>query len=232
MFDFGFVIPLYAEARPLLAKLKNRQIKTTASRKVYTGFFQKREISLIVCGCGKIKSASATQYLIDNYSAKVYCHFGTAGAISDKLRIGDIVIADRGIEHDVIELFPKKVPPPTHRISTSGLMAHLKNYNHSTLIRGSILSGDEDVITTERKRELYRSYKSLAVDWESAGFALTCQLNKVKGYILRGISDYAYEHTASEYKKNQKLVMKNMMELLSCIFNKNFGLNQTAGAGK
>ncbi len=215
LFDFGFVIPLQAEAQPLLQKFTNKEIKKNASYVAYTGLFQNKKISLIISGCGKIKSASATQYLIDTYPAKTYIHYGTAGAISDKPKIGDIVIVTQVIEHDVVELFPKKVLPPVHTISTERLKRQLKNFHNSSLIWGSILSGDEDVITTKRKKELYKQYKGLSVDWESAGFVLTCQLNQVQGYVFRGISDYAYEHTVLEYEMNQKIAINNIISLIN-----------------
>ncbi|MCL5126771.1 MAG: 5'-methylthioadenosine/S-adenosylhomocysteine nucleosidase [Deltaproteobacteria bacterium] len=150
-FDFGFVIPLQAEARPLLDTLKNRKHRD-GSRTIYTGLFHNKKVSLIISGCGKIKSASATQYLIDGYPARTYIHYGTAGALSDKLNIGDIVIATQVIEHDVVELFPKKVPPPVHKIFTERLKRQLKGFHGSPLVWGSILSGDEDIITAKRKK--------------------------------------------------------------------------------
>ncbi len=213
-FDFGFVVPLKSEAQPLLNKLQNKKYTKDWSRIVYTGIFHNKKVSLIISGCGKIKSASASQYLIDQYTAKTYIHYGTAGAISDKLHIGDIVIAEQVVEPDVIELFPKKVPPPIHKISVGRLKKQLKNFHDSSLVWGSILSGDEDVISTKRKKDLYRYHNGLSVDWESAGFALTCQLNQVQGYVFRGISDYAYEHTSSEYEKNQKLAVNNIVSLI------------------
>lgn len=222
LFDFGFVIPLQAEAQPLLDKLKNKKNIPRGLRTVYTGIFQGKKISLIVSGCGKIKSASATQYLIDHYPARAYIQYGTAGAISDKLHIGDIVIAEQIIEHDVVELFPARVPPPIHKIFTKRLKRQLKDFHGLPLVWGSILSGDEDVITIKRKKELYKLHNGLSVDWESAAFALTCQLNQVQGYVFRGISDYAYEHTSSEYEKNQNNVIENIIQLLKNIFEGKF----------
>lgn len=213
MFDYGFIIPLKAEALPLLRKLKFQKIRRTALRTIYTGVLFTKKVSVIISGCGKIKSASATQLLIDMFPAKTYIHYGTAGALSDNLRIGDIIIATHVVEHDVVELFPEKIPPPmhkmTHRLNTKRIAC--KNFS---LIPGIILSGDEDVISTKRKRELNRLHKGLSVDWESAGFALTCKLNRVEGHIFRGISDYAYEHAVVEYNKNQTLVINNILHLL------------------
>lgn len=219
IFDFGFVIPLPDEAKPLLQKVKNRKTYRNASRKVYTGAFAGKKVSIIISGCGKIKSASATQFLIDTFPAKQYIHYGTAGAISNKLNIGDLIIATEVIEHDVIELFPKKIPPPRYKI-TPLIKRESMSRNNISLVWGKILSGDEDVITTKRKLLLNRLHKGLSVDWESAGFALTCQLNKAPKYILRGISDYAYEGTTSEYEKNRQAVIQNIVRLLEYVFTK------------
>lgn len=212
MFNFGFVIPLPAEAKPLLQRVKNRKRYKRDSREMYTGIFFNKKISIIISGAGKIKSAAATQFLIDTFPAKKYIHYGTAGAISSKLKVGDIVVATKVIEHDVIELFPKKNPPPTYKITPLLQKNRIQNTNFS-LAWGTILSGDEDVISSKRKNQLNKLYKGLSVDWESAGFALTCELNKVTGYILRGICDFSHERTPSEYKKNQQIAVNNI-----CLF--------------
>lgn len=216
-FDYGFVIPLEVEAMPLLRNCTLQKIHKIALRKIYTGVLFNKRVSVIISGCGKIKTASATQFLADAFPAKRYIHYGTAGALSDKLKIGDIIAATHVIEHDFVELFPKKIPPPIYKITHYFDAKKIKSENFS-LIRGAILSGDEDIISTKRKQELNRLYKGLSVDWESAGFTLTCKLNAVKGYVFRGISDYAHEHTTTEYGKNQKLVMHNILHLLKNLF--------------
>ncbi len=219
IFDFGFVIPLLAEAKPLLQQVTNRKYYKRGSREMYTGIFFDKKISLIISGCGKIKSATATQLLVDTFPAKQYIHYGTAGAISSKLKIGDIVVATQVIEHDVVELFPHKAPPPRYKIAPLVLKNTVQN-NDFSLVWGIILSGDEDVINTKRRNQLNNLYKGLSVDWESAGFALTCQLNMVPGHIFRGISDYAHEHTSSEYKKNQQTAVNNISRLLTDFFSR------------
>lgn len=217
LFDFGFVIPLLSEAKPLLQKVKNQKTYKVASRNVYTGTFAGKSVSITISGCGKIKSASATQFLIDTFPAQQYIHYGTAGALSDKLNIGDVISVTEVIEHDVIELFPQKNPPPRYKILPL-LMRENAPKSNISLVWGKILSGDEDVITTKRRLQLLKFYKGLSVDWESAGFALTCQLNNVPKYILRGISDFAYEGTTSEYEKNRQAVINNIVRLLEHFF--------------
>jgi len=219
MYDYGCVVPLETEARPLIQRLKHKRARKEASRKIYTGTIHNKNITLVISGCGKIKSASATQYLIDHFPAAVYFHFGTAGALSNTLKIGDSIIARCIIEHDVKILFPHKIPPRRYHISVRAVEQRLRTYREVPWVSGTILSGDEDVVSTKRKRALYRDLKGLSVDWESAGFALTCQLNKVKGYIVRVISDYAHEGTVVEYPKNQRRAVMNVTQLLIYLFD-------------
>lgn len=210
-FDYGFVIPLKEEAKPLLARIKDKKELTYGSRKIIIGNFGKFRISLIISGCGKIKVASATQLLIDRYPAKLFLHYGTAGAISPSLKIGDVIIATHVIEHDVQEKFPSLVPPPVHTIEKK-LISKIKDIKRQNFIFAPILSGDEDIINRQQRNELFAQHKALSVDWESAGFVLTCQLNNTPCLVLRGISDYAYEYTTKEYEKNQQSVVRKLVE--------------------
>jgi adenosylhomocysteine nucleosidase len=206
--SFGLVVPLREEAMPLLKKLMVLSEEKFGERAVIIGSIDGHKISLIISGCGKIKAASATQLLIDKYPSDLYLNFGTAGAISKGLQIGDIVVATEVIEHDVKEKFPEFVPPPVHP-ADKVIIKKIRGSN-SNLKFGPIISGDEDVVTGNRKNMLFKKHRCLTVDWESAGFALTCQLNNVDFLVLRAVSDLAYEHTKLEYKRNQKQVVESI----------------------
>jgi adenosylhomocysteine nucleosidase len=207
-FHFGFIIPLLSEAKPLIDQLQACETSEINGRQIYTGKLGNKRVTIIISGYGKIKSASATQLLIDHNPSKVYIHYGTAGALSPKLKIGDIVVAASVIEHDVRELFPVPKSPPIHPSSPELIKKLTATAN---LIFGTIASGDEDITSSLRRDELFNKHQALSVDWESAGFALTCQLNNVPGIIFRTISDLAYEHTNTQYQANQERVINNLV---------------------
>lgn len=206
----GFIIPLRAEAIFFLSNLSNIVETRISGRSIITGNLDSYEISIIISGCGKIKAASATQFLIDKFPCELYINFGTAGAISKDLKIGDIVVATEIIEHDVKEKFPEVLPPPVHHVSKN-LIRKLQHENLE-FVYGAIISGDEDIITVNRRNALFRKHQCLTVDWESAGFALTCQLSLVPYLVFRTVSDLAYEQTVHEYKKNQKKVIRHLTD--------------------
>lgn len=211
--SFGFVVALKEEAKPLLDKLKIFSEKQVGKRTVVLGSFSNHKVSLIISGCGKIKTACATQFLIDKYPSDFCFNFGTAGAISPDLKIGEIIIATKIIEHDVKEKFPKITSPPIHIINEE----FIKKFKalKINLKFGPILSGDEDIVTTQRKKALFKKYRGLSTDWESAGFALTCEINNVPFLVFRTISDLAYEQTTEEYEKNQKTVIASLVEVIT-----------------
>jgi|GEM_PF-3716025 len=218
-FDFGFIIPLETEVKFLLKKIKIEKQSKVGRRQILVGSLNKFNLVLIISGWGKIKTSSATQLLIDGFNPKILIHFGTAGAIAPYLKIGDIVCPTSVIEHDVKFLFPKPLPPPIHLIQKK-LINQLKT---TGFLFGPIVSGDCDVIDSNIKNEIFKKYQALSVDWESAAFLLTCNLNNKKAIIFRAISDLAHEKTSLEYEINEEKVVKKLtkkiIEILEILRN-------------
>jgi nucleoside phosphorylase len=71
----GLVIPLEAEAKPIIKRLTYKETVKIGTRTILTGRIGRKKLAIIISGCGKIKSASATQFLIDNYPASYYIHY-------------------------------------------------------------------------------------------------------------------------------------------------------------
>lgn len=204
---YGFVIPLNSEAKFLFKKIKIIKKINLLQRRIILGNFNNDDVVIIISGCGKIKTACATQLLIYKFKPNFLIHYGSAGGISPRIKIGDIICATEVVEHDVEVLFPKKIFPPVYKIKES-IINKIKKIKNLNLVFGKIISGDKDVVTTKEKQKLFKKYKALSVDWESASFLLTCQINKGKGFVLRGVTDLAYERTPQEYKQNGEKVME------------------------
>lgn len=212
-FDYGFVIPLETEAKFIIKELKIEKRLKLGQRQILIASFNKIKLALIISGCGKIKTSSATQLLIDYFNPKILVNFGTAGAIAPHLKIGDIVCPTSVIEHDVKLLFPKPLPPPNH-FTQKKIINRLKKEG---LFFGPIVSGDCDVVDSDIKNEIFNKYQALSVDWESAAFLLTCNLNHKKAIIFRVISDLAHEKTSLEYEINEEKVIKKLTKKIISI---------------
>jgi len=55
---------------------------------------------LVQCGVGKVNAARTTQILIDNMKVEYIFNVGVAGGIDSSLKVGDIVIGEKLVQHD------------------------------------------------------------------------------------------------------------------------------------
>jgi adenosylhomocysteine nucleosidase len=213
----GFVVPMEKEAWKLIERLENRRDEYFKRRRLYSGFLGDVEAKIMISGCGKVQSASSTQLLIDHFKCASIIHFGSAGAVSSELRIGDVVIGDEVVEYDYYQKFGQIDPMPVSYSDRTlaekfGEWARERGVRS---VRGRILSGNEDVVTTLRRDQLLSLHGGISVDWESGACALVCNLMSVPVLVLRGIVDYAYEGTHHEFSENLGDVSGKLGELIA-----------------
>lgn len=172
--------------------------------------------AILISGTGKIRSAAGTQLRLDHFDCKTIYHFGSAGALAPGLRIGDVVIANDVVEHDYVQLFGECEDNPI-AVCDKPLVAKLLKFGSSSNVRfhgRRVVSGNEDIVTNSRKDELCARLGGIALDWESAGCALVCNINGVPVVVLGAISDYAYEKTHDEYSQNATDVCARLCDFL------------------
>jgi len=124
---------------------------------------------------------------------------GVAGAISDDLKIGDLVIADGLCQHDLdITAFghPYGYVPegevciPTD-VNLRNIAKQVAQEKAITLKEGVIATGDQFVASFERKEWVGRTFDASALEMEGASVAVVCNALNVPFFILRAISDSA-----------------------------------------
>lgn len=67
----------------------------------YNGSLYGREVTLAFSGWGKVASASTATTLLESFDADVLIFTGVAGALDHELNIGDVVVGDDLIQHDM-----------------------------------------------------------------------------------------------------------------------------------
>lgn len=87
------------------------EIQEVGMKDFIIGKLNNKDIILVYSRCGKVASASTVTILIERYNVNMVIFTGVAGAADEQLNVGDIVIADRLIQHDMdasaIEYFEK-----------------------------------------------------------------------------------------------------------------------------
>lgn len=193
---------------------------------VFEGNIQNKECVLIKCGVGKVNSARTTQILIDNYDIEYVINVGSAGAASDDLNIGDIVIGKILVQHDFdVTAFGHK----KGYISNVGdsvksdlkliekfekMINNISNKEYNIKI-GTIASGDIFCNDAKMKEKINTKFNADAIEMEGAAIAQVCYLDKVPFIVIRSISDTPNGSNEIIFEEYLKLASKRCADLLN-----------------
>jgi adenosylhomocysteine nucleosidase len=178
------------------------------------------DIYLAWGGHGKTQFAVHTQHLLevlckdDQTPGLVVCA-GAAGALAERLRVGDVVAAVETVEHDYNLKFCTR--PSPRFPGDPGALERLRASNRDRtfdLHFGILASGDEDVIDIARGRQLRETTGAVAVAWEGAGGARASAFCGVPFLELRGITDTADHFAAADFEVNLPLAKANVATVI------------------
>jgi adenosylhomocysteine/aminodeoxyfutalosine nucleosidase len=187
------------EVEPLVAQLHDVQEILYADNTYYLGTHYGHEVVIAYSKIGKVFAAMTATTLIEKFGCEMLLFTGVAGAISEDLHIGDLVIADGLCQHDLdITAFGHPygyVPEGDVCIwADPNLRALSKKVAYDKGIKlkeGIIATGDQFVADPERKAWIGETFKADALEMEGAAVAVVCNALDVPFFILRAISDSA-----------------------------------------
>lgn len=214
------LIPLKSELKYFLKSLEKKGFQPQKFQHQGFWFYNFKDLDLTCAlgGHGKAKFALQTQFCI-SYLQNITHLFGlgSAGGLSPKLSVGDLVCATKIIEHDYILKFDQKASLKDHLVDTEFLSILQKKSDLQKNFKvhfGAIASGDEDIASKQRAQELFKKTKALAVAWEPAGGVRTAKFNGLCYTEIRGITDNARSDVAEDFKKNLPQVMEHIAEFM------------------
>ena len=217
------ICPLESEIRPLLDGFASLGLGIETETDLKLPIFRIPSKAIIIArgGHGKTQFGIQTQYLITHLKnlRGVIC-VGAGGGLATHLKVGDLVIAEKTIEHDYTEKFDLNAKLPEFKAHPS-LIDRFKNrnFNFSFDVHfGSVAGGDEDIVDLVRAEELHRHTQSLAVAWEGTGGARASLFNDIPYLEIRTITDNARDSVSDSFAKNLGSCMKNV----ACIINEVF----------
>lgn len=166
------------------------------------------DLVLVQSGVGKVHAAMCAQILIDSFDAASVLCTGTAGAVHPDLDIGDIVIAEDCVHHDIDVDFlglPRGQIPFTDlrffeasdRLHDLALDVTLPDHS---VRPGRVLTGDIFVQDEDYLQEVRRDLDGDCVEMEGAAVGQVCTLNQVPFLIVRAISDRADGASADDFQ--------------------------------
>jgi adenosylhomocysteine nucleosidase len=174
------------------------------------------EIFCLHGGWGKIAAAASAQYAIDRWRPDLLVNLGTCGGFAGKVERGSILVAERTVVYDIVELMGSQEEAIAHYTT-----AHDISWITDLPVTPALLvSADRDLSATEVD-DLHTRYGAIAGDWESGAIAWVAERNEIPVLILRGVSDLvgsdggeAYDGGAHLFERGARSVMATLFDLL------------------
>lgn len=187
------------EVEPIVAALHDMRETEYADNIYYEGNYKGQEVVVAYSKIGKVFASLTATILIEKFACDKLLFSGVAGAISDDLSVGDLIIADGLCQHDLdITAFGHPhgyVPEGDICIwADAGLRNIAKSVARAkgiSLKEGVIATGDQFVADPVRKDWIADTFKADALEMEGASVAVVCNALGVPFFILRAISDSA-----------------------------------------
>lgn len=190
------------ELSAILMCMSDAHCETVAGRQFWLGHFEGQAVVAVLSGIGKVAAALTATVLIDKFRVSSIVFTGVAGGLSDRVQVGDVVVATALLQHDMdaSPMFPPYEVPltgcaqfPTDEGITQSLLASAQQALPQVSVHaGLVISGDQFVSSTAASQQLQRSLpQAMAVEMEGAALAQVCRDFGVPLGVIRTISDRA-----------------------------------------
>ena len=225
----GIIFAMEEELEELLKYLKIEKEYAIFDLKFYEGIINGIYCVLVRSGVGKVNAARATQILIDNIKVDYIFNIGVAGGISKSLKVGDIVIGKKLVQHDFdITAFNHDkgyIPEIGVYIQVDDYLFRLANSvlksdGKVNVVSGVISSGDIFCTEVKMGQKINSKFNALCVEMEGASIAQICYLNHIPFLVLRSISDTPNNDNVITYEEFLKYSSKNIAYAMSKILLK------------
>lgn len=181
-------------------------------RSYHRGSYAGEPVVAVVSRIGKVAAATTAAILLERFKPRAVVMTGLAGAVDPRLAVGDIVIADRLVHHDLDArpLFARHEVPllgVTELVADRALADRLAAaavafVGAPRVWRGLVSSGDQFFASADAVAALRALLPdTLAVEMEGAAVAQVCHEHGVPFAIARVISDTADHAAAVDFSR-------------------------------
>ena len=185
------------EIKKIMQEIEEIKIKELI---FFKGKINNNIIILVEAGIGKVNAARVTQLMIDKFEIERIINVGSAGSANNELKIGDIVIGKRLVQHDFditafghpkgfITNIGQYVESDSELISKMEQTILKLSQNEFKIKIGTIASGDIFCTEPKMKEKIRTKFNADAIEMEGAAIAQVCKLNEIPFIVIRSISD-------------------------------------------
>lgn len=226
----GIICAMELELEGILGSMQIED-KTEISGITYVrGLLGSRELVVAQCGVGKVNCAVCTQIMIDKFSPDAIINSGVAGALSEDVTVGDVVIASYAVQHDydTTALGEEKglvdcsgelmVKIPMDETLSKKLYDTAKALGGCNVFMGIIATGDRFVSDSDERLSIGEEFSALACEMEGGAMAQVCRRAKLPCAIIRSISDDIGHNTSMSFDEFKVMAAEKTVDILKMLF--------------
>lgn len=225
----GILGAMAQEIDEVKALLQNKTIVTMGNREFVVGKINGIACVVAFSKWGKVAATITATLMVQEFGVTDLFFIGTAGALADGLKVGDIVISKRLVQHDLDArpMISRFELPLLNRIyvdsdpvltelagkAVTNLLERgvekmvgeqaVKDFNLAPkLVYGDIASGDQFINSDEKREEILGFLPGIqCVEMEGAAVAQVCLEFGVPFTVIRTISDTADHNARIDFNK-------------------------------
>lgn len=220
----GLIGAMPQELEHVVTRIEDLEVSEKGNREYYKGRLNGHRVVAVFSRGGKVAAAITVTTLILEFEVDEVIFTGVAGAVNPDVRVGDIVIATRLIQHDVDPrpLMPRYEIPflgvtwfetdkglvekarraATHLLAEEDKSEVRRKFGITSprVILGDIACGDQFIGSHQAVNQLSADIPSLqCVEMEGAAVAQVCYEYDIPFVVIRSISDNANDDALVDF---------------------------------
>ena len=194
----GIIGAMNVETAGLVAEMEQTKTSLVSGVTFTEGVLCGKNVVVATCGVGKVFAAICAEAMILKFGVTALLNTGVAGGLSPMLEVGDVVVADEVVQHDMnttalgdprgllsgINVIKIKTD---ERLTKALCEATAKEGLNG--IVGTVASGDLFVAKQSAKDKLVAEFDAVACEMEGAAIGHVAYVNNIPFAVLRAISD-------------------------------------------
>ncbi len=223
----GIIGAMASEVDGLKGIMTDKKTDTISGVEFCSGIIGGTSVVVAQAGVGKVNAAVTAQTMVLKYDTKALINIGVAGGIEPSLEIGDIVVADKVVEHDMDTTAIGDAPGFITGIDKvymecdaeiSELIYKVSCEMGIHTIRGVIASGDIFVSDDGVRDRISEQFDGAAAEMEGGAIGHVCTMNNVPFAVIRAMSDCANSDSVVDFPtfaaKSAKISIEIITEFL------------------
>lgn len=221
----GIIGAMDEEVAKIKENMREVEITRIAGMDFCRGMIGSKPVVVVRSGIGKVNAGICTQILADHFQVSAVVNTGIAGSLRSDIHIGDIVLSEDAVQHDVdatgFGYQPGQIPrvdtlafPADEALRRKALLCCRQVLPETGVTVGRVVSGDQFISEKKARERLALLFKGACTEMEGAAIAQAAYLNHIPFLIIRSISDNADDTAGMDYDTFEKQAIENAVRLL------------------